>query len=198
MGKVPAEGYFDSITRAIDAGSGNLKKQIEYFNTSMLRHSERMEFEAASRDKKSIDTLQALNKPSYKWTRQLCDVSILHIDVSAKIKKEKQKRRSQTYSAYLLRADRISEVGNFESDELSGFYASFRDISKTEPAAIDRTSCSENVSLMSYFLYRSNRSGIWLSNTDPSGNLTEIETIQQAMCKEFETEPEENNPGNEN
>ncbi len=129
----------------------------------MAKLAGQMEFEKAQSVKKQIDQLAALGKPAYKWTTPLAQMAIVHIDRSAKIAVEKQRRKEQTYSAFVIKAGDITELDDFTIDQIDEVCKSIKDTITLPPKTIDPNQLADQLAIVAYFLYRTKPSGLWLN-----------------------------------
>jgi len=122
-----------------------------------------MEFEKAQLVKKQIAQLGTLAKTAYKWTGQLSQLTIVHIDKSAKINIEKQRKKELTYSAFVIRAGQIAELADFTIEQIDGVRQSIKEQLAQPVKTIGPERMAEQLSLVAYFLYRSRQGGLWLN-----------------------------------
>jgi len=155
--------YLDKIEKAIEAASGQHQRQIAQLEGEMTTLSGQMEFEKAQVVKKQINQLSTLSKPAYKWTGQLAQLAIVHIDKSAKIAVEKQRKREQTYSAFVIRVGQIAKLADFTIEQVDKVDQSIKDQLSQPVKAIGPEQMAEQLSLVAYFLYRNKPAGLWLN-----------------------------------
>ena len=84
-GKITAEEYKNIIQAAFEAGV-NPTNAIEQLQQQMKIASKELKFEKAAGLKKKTDKLSVLKKQNYRWTGDLKNLKIVHIDNSVKIK----------------------------------------------------------------------------------------------------------------
>lgn len=184
VGKVDRSEYFLQITQAITAAGGNTKEQKASLENRMQRLCKQMEFEQAEVIKKRLERLELLNKKNYRWTRDLADLKILHIDISAKITEPGKRKKTQTFSAFLMRYGCISRLTDFTLNNIEDFQNIF--FSELSHNSIDAEPevISDQMALVSYFLYRSKPSGIWLDygSNKPKPSIGQIKDV---ICERF-------------
>ena len=175
-GRISQPDYLNLIKQAFDSGA-NPAQAIENFQTQMQSASKELNFEKAARLKKSIEKLAALQKQSYKWTTDLKNLKIVHIDKSFKIKPEGAKKKVQTHAVFVMNFSNIIDLGDFPADNPDLIFEKIN-------AALDSLTISsvntsdeiiERFSIVSYFLYRSKPSGLWL---DASSGIDQQEIIK--------------------
>jgi excinuclease UvrABC nuclease subunit len=183
-GNVSRAEYIQQVRQAISAASGNTKEQKAKLENRMLLLCERMEFEQAETVKKQVGKLELLNKERYYWTKDLAELAILHIDKSARIAEPGKRKKTQSFSAFLIRYGQITRQADFTLGVIEDFHKTFlselaQDTPKAEPELL-----YDQLGLLSYFLYRSRRPGIWIdcsaSKTKPTA-----EQIKETICEHF-------------
>jgi hypothetical protein len=166
-GKIPAEEYKNIIQEAFEAGV-NPTNAIEQLQQQMQIASKELKFEKAAGLKKKTDKLSVLKKQNYKWTGDLKNLKIVHIDKSVKIKPEGSKKKVQTYAVFVINFFNIIDLGDFTLDNPDSIYekicASFENFRNSQEKITDET--IERFSIASYFLYRSKPSGLWLNTSN--------------------------------
>ena len=181
-GNISRSQYLEQTTAAIRA-IGNMDEQRTVLNNQMQQFSARLDFEQAQNVKKQLDNLNLLDRDSYKWVSELNSLAILHINKSAKIKVPKQKRKVQTYAAFLIRAGEVIELADFKIEETRALYESIKEkVSAPITTFGNSEEFAEKLSIASYYLYRSNRSGIWLK----CEKIASAEEITEAIKQKFE------------
>lgn len=183
--------YIGRVNDAIAAARGEVDDQTAKFGERMKYHAAKMEFEQAEQCKKAIEKLALLKRKTYCWTGEIADLKILHIDRSAKISVEKKRKKQQTYSAFLIRADKIFEFEDFLIDDLERVQTELCDKAMEPVGEFSREQLSENISLLSYFLYRNNRPGIWIDCSEVKGNgIARRDDIYDLICEKYDIETE--------
>ncbi len=180
--RVSRAEYLDKIEKAVEAAGGKREGQIAELEKEMARLAGQMEFEKAQSVKKQIDQLAALGKPAYKWTTPLAQMAIVHIDRSAKIAVENQRRKEQTYSAFVIKAGDITELADFTIDQIDEVCKSIKDQLALPVKAIEPDQLAEQLAITAYFLYRSKPAGLWL-NLSAGKELPEPEEIKKLITK---------------
>ena len=133
--------------------------------------------------KKQLEALELLSREIYRWITDLNSLAVLHIDKSAKIKISKQKRKVQTYAAFLIVAGEIIERDDFKIEETPALYDSLKEkLSLPRRTFAEPKQLAEKLSIAAYYLYRSNPPGIWLKCRE----IASAGEITKAIRKKFE------------
>jgi excinuclease ABC subunit C len=187
VGKLARDEYLRFIADAISAAAGDVENQAAKLKNQMKRSADQKAFEQAQLLKKRLDRLKLLRRSDYQWTTKLSDLAILHIDRSAKIASAGKRKKTQTYSAFLIKAGGITELPNFTIENLGGFYESF--IAKlAEPGCLtDAKQLAEQLSLLAYHIYRPKPAGTWI-NCSKMHHTPTVEEIRNVICKRYGAE----------
>ena len=118
LGKTSREAYLCRIQHTIEAAGGGRQKHIQWFNDTMKTQAAQMKFEEALRTKKQLEYLKQLDDPTYRWVCDLNELKILHIDAGPKIKIKGQKKKTQTYIAFLIKGGAITQLENFTTEQI--------------------------------------------------------------------------------
>lgn len=167
VGKISKEEYLEQINKAIWAAGGSMEEQKTKLQNRMEVLAEQREFEQAQAVKKQLDRLVLLAKEDYRWTRELSELTILHIDRSAKIVVEGKRKKVQRYSAFLIRSGHIIEFDDFVLENIGGFYKSLLEHLTRPVIGVEPKQLIEQLSLTAYFLYRSKPPGVWIDLKEP-------------------------------
>jgi hypothetical protein len=160
-GKITAEEYKNIIQVAFEAGV-NPTNTIEQFQQQMQIASKELKFEKAAQLKKKIDKLSVLKKQNYRWTSDLKNLKIVHIDKSVKVKSKDSKKKVQTYAVFVISFFNIIDLGDFTLDNPDLIYEAINK-NLCNPSQGISDEMIERFSIASYFLYRSKPSGLWLN-----------------------------------
>ena len=160
VGNIEYAEYLNNIAIAVKVASGDIAKGLTFLKSQMENASKKLDFEKAEVFKKKIETLKKLNSQDFKWTTKLSQFQLLHIDKSAKLKRENQKVKQQSYYACFLKAGQLFELKDFFIDELPQRLEEIDKINDSK-LSFDKNS-TEIFALISYFIYRTTPSGIWL------------------------------------
>jgi len=192
VGKISKYQYLQHLENAISAASGNIDQLRSDMRKQMQMHCENLEFELANHVKNQLDQLEHITGYQYRWTGRLNDLAVLHIDLSAKVKIKGKRKKTQTFAAFLITANRIHE---FEPFDLVGVENFNELLSEKLTAALppvsfaDRKQSSELTGLLCSFLYRSKPPGIWI-NCSPKAKqpLPDANKLAWMIKKRFEVE----------
>jgi excinuclease UvrABC nuclease subunit len=166
-GKISPQDYQVIINDAFEAGV-NPAGAIERFQNEMQTAAKELKFEKAAELKKKIDKLSVLNKQSYRWTGELKNLKIVHIDKSFKVKPfdcaqgrpKDSKKKVQTYAVFVINVFNIIDLGDFTLENPDSIYeAVTKNLCDSPKETGDET--IERFSIVSYFLYRTKPSGLW-------------------------------------
>jgi excinuclease UvrABC nuclease subunit len=162
LGKTNREAYLCRIQHAVEAAGGSRQEHIQWFNDTMRTLAAQMKFEEAQRTKKQLEHFKQLDDPTYRWVCELRELKILHIDAGPKIKIKGQKKKTQSYMAFLIQGGVIMQLENFTTEQVP-------QLLETVSATVNRLACetstqniAEQMSLVGFALYRSKPSGLWL------------------------------------
>lgn len=168
MGLIDKQQYISNIDKAITAASGKIESLAHDFRQEMAELAKQHKFEQAGIVKKQLASLEMLTGNDYKWTTDLSRLTILHIDRSAKVPPAKGKRKVQSYSAFLVTADHITDLADFTIDKIDIFQKSLSPCLKEKKEGIAACRISDQLALAAYFLYRSRPPGLWIDCSDNS------------------------------
>ena len=174
------------IKDAINAACGNVDEQSEKLAVMMRQLSEDTEFEKANTVKKQLDQLERLKAPCYKWTCDLADWRVLHIDKSAKIKVEGKRKKEQTYTAFVISNGYIRQLEPFTLDGVQEVSKSLARLFGEQERPGDVKAKDELMSLVSLSLYRSKPAGIWINCS--KGDFPDRNQIADTICERFSIE----------
>jgi excinuclease UvrABC nuclease subunit len=186
VGNISKASYMGQIKDAISAACGNVDEQLERLAVMMKGLSASTEFEKANAVKKQLDQLERLKAASYKWTCDLSNWGVLHIDKLSKIKVEGKRKKQQTFAAFVIRNGYIRPLEPFTLDGIEGVSKSLAELFGADETTADAK--DELMSLVSFSLYRSKRAGVWINCS--KGKLPDSHRITNAICKRFAIEPQ--------
>ncbi len=169
IGKITRQDYQIQIENAITAASASHSQLKSDLQDKMKSFSAEMEFEQANHAKNQLQQLARLDKYSYKWTAGLEDLTVLHINISAKVKTKGQRKKTQTFAAFLIKGTAIYEFEPFTLDNIEQFRQSLLNELAVEYEMPDRKTSAEQLAIVCSFLYRRKPAGIWLNCSKASG-----------------------------
>ncbi len=160
IGKISRGEYLERIKKAVDA-AGEPALILEALNAKMLALSGQMKFELAQSVKDKLEEFsKRLN--SFYWIKELSKLAVLHIDLSDKIKIKGRKTKIQMFAAFLITARGISQLEKFDIDGVDKIVETIRSVVNLPRQTRNTQDLREPLSLFSYYLYKSNRPGIWI------------------------------------
>lgn len=183
VGKISRESYLEQITDAISAAGGDVKKQTEKLRHQMEHLADQQQFEQAQAVKKQLGQLCLLSTEKYRWTTELSDLAILHIDVSEKISVPGRRKKNQSYSAFVIKKGQIIELKDFCLENMDAFYEEFDEVISGHYPPADAEDVKEPLAIACYLLYRSSARGVWINCS--GGDRPEKEFIIDAIYKKF-------------
>lgn len=168
LGHISKDEYQQRFEQAENA-INKYEDLIELINQKMKALSLETKFEQAQNLKVLLQQL-IQKKSHYNWINRLSDLGIVHIDIGEKVKEPDTKKAVQFYNAYLIRCGFIIGLGRFAQQD-TGSLVNKIGIEMTKPLPlVGKNELSEILSLVSFYLYRSNRRGIWLEIKDISSD----------------------------
>lgn len=189
VGNLEYESYRKLINLATLSAAGNNQHAIDYLNQKMKDAAASLDFETAARIKKQLELIQSTNSPDYRWLNNLENIKILHIDTSAKIKIKGQKKKTQTYAALLFQNCSFNDLGDFTIDKAHNIVDKIAKSEAKEPQKNLKTAKNDSyrkndmLSILSYFLFRSKKPGLWVDLTRTA--LT-TETLENKILTTFD------------
>lgn len=175
VGKISKEKYLEQVNDAVSAAGGKPEKYKARLQSCMESLAQQREFEKAQVVKKQLSSLELLAKENYRWTGELSELTILHIDRSAKIVVEGKRKKIQTYSAFLIKAGNIIEFDDLVLENIGEFYKSLLEQLAGPVISVEPKQLIEQLSLTAYFLYRRNRPGVWINLADSNRRPSAVE-----------------------
>ena len=181
-GQISRQEYLEQITAALDAAGGDVEKQKAVLTQNMQQAAERMDFEKAQHIKKQLAQLDLLGKEKYRWTGQMANLNILHIDRSAKMRVKKRKKM-QMFTAFVINAGGVFEIGDFSLESMDDLHET---IVRVDTKAPGSCYCPDMglFEIAGYHLYRSNPRGVWINCSH--GSMPSGEEIGELIRKRFD------------
>lgn len=186
VGNISREDYQIQIEQAVQAACGLREMLKDKLLERMEGFSMQTAFEEASKVKKQIEQIELLDKPAFRWTGDLQKISILHIDLSAKVKVEGKRKKRQDFAGFLLHAGNVYEFDPFSLDSIDQFHRSVLAETKRHCETFDRKALPERISLFAFSLYRSKPAGIWINCSDAMGlSFPEDQELRESIYDFF-------------
>jgi excinuclease ABC subunit C len=161
-GKTSSEEYQQVVSDAFAAGA-NPDEAIEKFQQQMAIAAKELNFESAGELKRKIEKLSSLKKPAYRWTGDLENLKIVHIDKSAKIKLPGIRTKKQTVAVFVMNFFGITDLGDFPADETEKINQAIEGAITERPTGCESSDRLEEFAIISYFLYRTGSTGQWIN-----------------------------------
>jgi excinuclease UvrABC nuclease subunit len=176
-GQIRKNDYLRFVHEALKATEGRMDHHLEFLQAQMKHFGIKQEFEKAQLVKEQLQQLESLNQKPYMWTSRLDDLCLLHIDKGPAQAIEGKKRKQKTYTAYVISMRSIRKISGITLEAIQVFIDYLPAVKPTEEISIECV--NEHLATLSWFLYRSNRSGMWL-------NLGKTDRLdKEALLKQF-------------
>ncbi len=176
--KITIEEYKKIIGETFTAGA-EPDTAINNFQNQMQAAAKELNFEKAAALKKKIEKLTTLKKQAYRWTSDLENLKIVHIDKSAKIKPQDSKVKKQTYAVFAMNIFDIIDLGDFIIENMDTIAELIGQTHRSAPTTHTINSDTlDKFAIVTYFLYRSKPSGSWKivnEKTDFANVFSELE-----------------------
>lgn len=149
--------YRRTQERAIEAASRPAEKTANLLRIEMKQKAAAMEYEQAHLLKKQVESLEGLAGGAYRWTSNLRDLRVVHIDRSC-FRRRQGRRKVPLFCIYAIDA-RQAELRQEITVEPP---ADTGEEPETAAAGLPELSPRDHLGLLSYYLYRSNPPGLWM------------------------------------
>ena len=118
-----------------------------------------------------------------RWTGDLRKLKILHIDKSAKIRQQGSRAKKQTFAVFVMNFFEIIDLGDFVIDEFEKVAEVIENalakLNSSQQETCDTTEILEQFAIVSYFLYRTNPSGLWINASEGFDRTVFAKTISE-------------------
>ncbi len=159
--------YFESVAAALSFASGSDADIADGLLHQMNRAAKAMRFEEAAAFKKKHEKLVKLSTGTeFRFVHPLESLCLLHIDTAGKHTCAASKKKQTRYNAWKITATNIFESGFFvprSNEQIASFLKAVWN--QGHPLPLTRP-LREHLSVVSYFLFRSKNTGLWLDCTD--------------------------------
>ena len=184
--RISREEYLGQIGNAVDAAAGNGLRYVEEFGREMARLGGEMLFEEAEVVKGRIEAIERLQKKTFRWTGDLEELAVLHIDRWAKVRGKDKRKRVQTFAGFLITGRCVHRFDDFDIDGVEKFRSCLLErLGGTGDIDEDGLSDKERIGLLCSFLYRSSRQGFWLDVSE-RGKMPDAEWLAASLKKVFD------------
>lgn len=160
--KISRDEYLNRIHSAVKVITDQ-DKILTKLNEKMIQHSKDMRFEQAAKFKTLIEKLNK-KQDIFKWISKIEDLAIIHVDKSEKVKVADQKKKVQSYAGFLVRSGHIYKMQDFTLDNIDTFANTISSVKPLDTKAVNTDILRYQLNISAYYLYRSNRKGLWLDN----------------------------------
>lgn len=177
-----ASMYRHTFQQAVEAASRPPEATVDLLTIEMKQKAARMEFEQAQLLKKQIEQLESLTGGAYRWTCNLRDFGIVHIDQSCFGRKQ-GRRKLPLFCIYEMDARRVTLA-----DEIT---AELQEPAPAEPlpsapqAPLPTLPPKAHLGLLSYYLYRNRPPGLWMRREKFTSRSAE--NVRELITKTFLT-----------
>jgi hypothetical protein len=192
LGKISRHTYMEWVTDAVTAANGGIDESTVKLSAAMQQAAADRRFEIAQSYKERIELLRRLKNGSYKWTENLRNFCLLHIDRGPKIQVENQRRKQPHWMAWKITGSQICQIGQFTLSESQSWSRSFeRDWENPTPSGLQLPP-QEHLGLLSLLLYRSRPQGLWFNTSRKRPDPIDVfESITALITqKKEDTEPD--------
>lgn len=153
--------YRQTVLQAIQAASDSIENLQERLTAQMNMFAAKMQFEQAQIIKNQLVQLSKLKTSTYRWTRRLDTLKILHIDLGSKIfTAENLRQKSPRFCAYLITSSYAEKAQNFSLSSIANALNILTNFVQSHP--LSSKTPEEHLALTSLFLYKSHRPGLWI------------------------------------
>jgi len=160
----------DEIKRKIEKLSTLKKQTYPHTNFSSICTCSKSSAKISVQHSQTNRHSGKIGAGAYKWTGDLKKLKIVHIDKSAKIKPEDSKKKKQTYAVFAMNFFEIIDLGDFViegTEKIAGAIENtLAKLNIGRQETCDSTEILEQFAIVSYFLYRTKPSGLWINVSD--------------------------------
>jgi len=160
------ESYLERCHEAIKNANGQIESSLNTLGQRMNKASKSMNFEKASELRKKIDQLKKLQKPDFRWVHDLNNYSILHVDRTFKKSIEGKRKRIQQYQWFKINSEAIYDLGFFSPASRQEIDCFLKENWTTGFVIPFPENIKKHLSNLSFFLYRTKSSGVWVDCSD--------------------------------
>lgn len=189
IGKLDRDEYLRRFDGALDLVDGRFEGVRSLLGNQMRDYARDLQYEQAERMKQAITDILRIENGDARWSGDLSNLFILHIDRSAKIPGPDKKKKVQSFAAFVFQAGRIHRLPDFTVDQIPSLLESLKPIQSRQGSAMDAPSSdplarledafspdllADHLALVSFFLFRCSAPGLWfrcLSHLPDAGTL---------------------------
>jgi len=194
VGKITKEEHAETINMAVLAAEGHTDAAKDLFIKAMKSAAERLDFERANFYKTKIERLEVFRSKRSIWVTELSKLAAVHIGKSAKIQKDGSRKKTQTFEGWFISSGCIKQLGVFCLEDTPSFHKRLLEACSNTTEYNNGLTVSERISILSYFLYRQNRAGIWIKYSDVNSIATASE-LNELITEKFYPPSNKDNAG---
>jgi hypothetical protein len=177
VGKLDRKEYLDRLAMACGIADGSGAIVRISLEDQMRTCARQLQFEQAERLKQAISDINKIENGDARWSADLSGLMILHIDRSAKIPGPDKKKKVQSFAAFVFFAGRILRLPDFTVDQVPSLLESLAPLQSRQGGPTDKSAAdslarleaplslgllADQLSLVSFFLFRRSAPGLWL------------------------------------
>jgi excinuclease UvrABC nuclease subunit len=156
------KSYLNRIHQSLSAAGKCIIPTMDEFTSLMHEAAKAMNFEKANELKKKIDLLSQLQKNDYRWTGNLNNLCILHVDKGFKQAVEGTKQKVLHYKWLKINSNAVYNLGDFLSESHEDISRFLEEKWTTAPVISYASDTKEHLANLTYFMFRSKPAGFWL------------------------------------
>lgn len=175
IGKLQRDEYGRRLDAAVDLAAGRFERVLTVLEDRMRVDARSLRFESANRFKQVIMDIHKIESSDSRWVSDLSELSILHIDRSAKVPGP-GKKKVRSFAAFLFCRGHIIRLSDFTLDHLPTCLESVHHPQTWQGIAIEKTThdslssledslspglLAEQLALVASFLFRRGAGGLW-------------------------------------
>ncbi len=175
VGRISRDEYLFSLDAAADLVAGRFDLVLSGLEDRMRDEARALRFEVANRLKRVIEDINKIRTAGARWTADLSELTVLHIDRSAKVAKPGSKK-IQCFAAYVFRRGQILRLPDFILDQIPSVVESLSwfdsgqvrtpfvsDVLSRLEIATPPGLLTDQFALVAFFVFRKSPPGLWLS-----------------------------------
>ena len=153
--------YRQTVEQAVQAADGAIQNLRNLITIQMKTHAEKRQYEQAQFFKKQLDQIRQLEGNSYRWTRKLDTLKILHFSEGLKAPTfDNLRKKTSFFCGYVITAFGAEKVPNFSFTSLCKLPAALQsDVGRQPMISVNP---AVHLAITSFFLYKSQPPGIWI------------------------------------
>ncbi|MBN1980788.1 MAG: hypothetical protein JW795_04615 [Chitinivibrionales bacterium] len=157
--------YSESVRAALCFASGSHTETADVLRRKMNDAAKAMRFEEAALFKKKHEKLKKLAGPDFRWVHPLDKLCLLYIDTAGKRKRTGKIKKQMLYKAWKITARDVFELGAFVPLTNQQILSFLKAVWNSQRRLKYSNHSKEHLGGLSYFLFRSKNTGLWLDCT---------------------------------